>query len=298
MRSDRSIPLAIALLALLVGGPSRSADGPVVPVQATAVAESGGRYTVLWRLEPTSGWHLYADLRNDAGYPPSVKLQLPAGWSAGPLQWPVPERSVAAGEILDHVYSGSVTLLQEVAVPAGALDGAPVAVGATWDWLACREMCVPGRTPVEVVFSAGSPTPQAVQAVARARADLPTAAPATGWHAVWSDAAVQLIVPGAARLEFYPATGCARLVDAIADGAVEGDRLTLRLRPGPDGFGPPARRAAPEARRRRRPQLDLRYPLRRLTDEDTDFRDPAGVGPGRRRDRRRTARRPGAPRSR
>lgn len=236
---SRPVLFTISMLACLVlAGTSSAAEKPQVSVEATVVADPAGRSTVLWRLEPTAGWHLYADLLNDAGYPPSVKLELPAGWSAGPLQWPAAERYVAVGEILDHVYHGQVAILQEVTLPPGALEAGPVTVSGQWDWLACREMCVPGRTPVEVRFT-GKPAPtDGAAALANARAALPKPAPRGGLQAEWSDGAVELIVPGALVLEFHPAADCARLVDAIVDGAAEGDRLRLRLRSGVNGFGP------------------------------------------------------------
>ena len=36
-------------------------------VTATIVRESATEFAVLWRLQPTAGWHLYADLSNDTG---------------------------------------------------------------------------------------------------------------------------------------------------------------------------------------------------------------------------------------
>ena len=43
--------------------------------------------------------------------------------------------------------------------------------------------------------------------------------------------AAVVVVPGAARLVFFPGTDCARLANPIRDAAVDGDRLRLVLAP-------------------------------------------------------------------
>ncbi len=37
-------------------------------------------------------WHVYWRNPGDSGLPPEVAWTLPAGFSAGPLQWPAPSR--------------------------------------------------------------------------------------------------------------------------------------------------------------------------------------------------------------
>lgn len=226
---------ALACFVLLSG--AIAAEKPQVPITATVVRESATDVAVLWRFEPTAGWHLYADLLNDTGFPPSLTWELPEGWKTGPLQWPVPERSVTVGEILDHVYEGEFIVIQGLTVPRDELAGGTVTIAARWDWLACRDLCVPGKTEAQVVFTTGEPSAAQTAALAAARAALPAPAPA-GLQIAWSEAEVTFTVSGAVRLEFYPAADCVRLVDLIADGAAEGDRLRLRLRPDPEKPGP------------------------------------------------------------
>lgn len=218
--------------------PAVAAEKPTVTVSAVAVPVAEDTLRILWRLQCTAGWHVYADLRNDAGYPPSVKLELPAGWSSGPLQWPAAERHVAAGEILDHVFHDQVTILQDVTIASGALLEGPVTIPARWDWLACREMCVPGHTSAEVSFAMQLPAPDVAEDLAAAEAALPQPAPADRLRVTWNEGTAELTVPGAVALQFLPAADCALLVDPIADGQAAGDTLRLRLRPGADGFGP------------------------------------------------------------
>src|SRR3954470_12069322 len=68
-----------------------------------------------FQLEP--GWHIYWMNPGDAGQPPSVQWALPAGWSAGAIEWPAPERLTNAAGV-DYGYNGEATLLTKVKVPA------------------------------------------------------------------------------------------------------------------------------------------------------------------------------------
>lgn len=233
-------PIFLGLLLLWPGWDSAEAKEtpPAVTVEAQAHATGAGAFTVYWRLTPTEHWHLYSDRRNDSGFPPRLTLDWPTGWQVGPLQWPVAERHIVEGGILDHVYHGTLTLLQEVRPAPGALASGPVRLTGVWDWLVCRQQCVPGRTTVDIVFGAGSsesPPPITWQEAAHL---LPRPAPAGAVVSRWSGATVALTVTQAVGLEFHPAPDCVRLVDLLADGASTGSTLTLRLREGPDGFGP------------------------------------------------------------
>lgn len=212
----------------------------VTALTAADAAVPGEILTIMWRFDLAAGWHLYSNYRNDSGFPPAVKLDLPAGWLAGPLLWPVPERYLSAGEILDHVYHGQLLLLQELTVPSGAVIGQTVAIPARLDWLVCRDECVPGQAHLELkilVAERGQPSAEA-QLFAAARAALPRPAPLAGCEIHWSDSSVEIVVPDAANLEFFPAVDCVRLSNIIADGSGSTDRLVLGLRSLTGGPGP------------------------------------------------------------
>lgn len=48
------------------------------------------RLGVLYTIVPN--WHIYWKYAGDAGIPTQIDWQLPAGFQAGPLQWPLPTR--------------------------------------------------------------------------------------------------------------------------------------------------------------------------------------------------------------
>lgn len=246
---SRAFLFLLTLMAALSAGcgksepeqkPPTAQAGPVTLTVIVPEAVTGGETFLLgWRFDLSAGWHLYWNGRNDSGFAPTVKHDLPTGWQAGPLLWPVPERHLAAGDILDHVYHGQLLLLQEVTVPAGAPLG-PVNTTARVDWLACRDECVPGHADRswQVRVAENSVPGAGAALLAGAREGLPRPAPQAAVTFAWTADSVTVTVPGAAGLEFFPDADCGRLTDLIADGQGRTDRLVLRLRPEDGRIGP------------------------------------------------------------
>ena len=50
-------------------------------------------------LEMADGWHTYWEYSGDSGLPTTIDWELPEGFSAGPIQWPVPEAKLEPGDI-------------------------------------------------------------------------------------------------------------------------------------------------------------------------------------------------------
>jgi DsbC/DsbD-like thiol-disulfide interchange protein len=48
----------------------------------------GGKVTVALKEQIRKNWHTYWLNPGDSGAPTTVNWHLPAGWTAGPLQWP------------------------------------------------------------------------------------------------------------------------------------------------------------------------------------------------------------------
>ena len=211
-----------------------------ISVAATPISTSTRGITILWQFTLTDGWHLYSTQRNDSGFPPTIKLTLPDGWVAGPLQWPVPARHIVAGDILDHVYYDELLLLQDLTVPAAADSGEVFTIPARLDWLICKDACVPGHKELDLEVTVGEMAiaKTVSDQVARARAALPVPAPQVGFGLTWHDAAVEIVVPGAVALAFYPAEDCALLTDVIKDAVGNSDRLELNFRAKDGQMGP------------------------------------------------------------
>lgn len=108
------------------------------------------RVGLLFSMDP--GWHIYWQNPGDSGLATKVKWDLPAGFTASELQWPAPRLFTLPGQIRNNGYEEQVMLIAEIRPPA-AWHG-PALIVAQVQWLACKELCVPGgqtlRTSVDV----------------------------------------------------------------------------------------------------------------------------------------------------
>ena len=99
-------------------------------------------------------WHVYWKNPGDSGTPPLVRWQLPAGWQAGEILWPVPQR-IPIGPLVNYGYEEQLTLL--VPVKAGPLpEDKPVLLRAEMEWLVCKEDCIPEEGQLSLFLSPGS----------------------------------------------------------------------------------------------------------------------------------------------
>jgi DsbC/DsbD-like thiol-disulfide interchange protein/cytochrome c biogenesis protein CcdA len=176
-------------------------------------------------LAVAPGWHIYWHNPGDSGLPTEIKWTLPAGFAAGDIQWPVPER-FQLGPIANYGYSGSTDLLVPVTAPAGFAAGT-AHLDAAIDYLVCSEICIPGAATLGIDLPAGSGGADPLQAerFAAARRALPVQAPFAARFVVEAHD-LRLIVPAAAlngvdhpEAGFFPDADNA--IDASAEPKVE-----------------------------------------------------------------------------
>ncbi len=120
----------------------------------TSAITPGKPFTVGVRLVMAPDWHTYWKYSGDFGLPTEIDWQLPPGFKAGPIQWPVPERQVTGGDIVTFGYEHEVLLMAEITPPAD-LANAPVTLKAKASWLVCKESCVPGDAEVQLTLPVG-----------------------------------------------------------------------------------------------------------------------------------------------
>jgi thiol:disulfide interchange protein DsbD len=129
-------------------------------------------------LDP--GWHIYWQNPGDSGEPPRVQFQLPAGFHAGQIEWPAPQR-LGSGTVVDFGYSGEVLLIIPLAIPANAVPGTHQDLAATAKWLVCREICIPDQAQLGLtlnIVARPSPAGSAAQPLfAHYRKLIPTPVP-------------------------------------------------------------------------------------------------------------------------
>src|SRR5271156_1340 len=110
---SRLLALGAGLLLCATG--ARAADVPIPHGTVALIAEDqwvapGHTIRVGIHFELENGWHIYWVNPGDSGEPPRVQWQLPAGLTAGEMQWPTPRR-LGTATIVDFGYEDSVMLV-------------------------------------------------------------------------------------------------------------------------------------------------------------------------------------------
>src|SRR5690349_11604481 len=106
----------LLLMALLLAPAMASARGIEPELVAEGPASAGGEVELAIHMRTNPGWHGYWLNPGDAGLPMDVKWQLPAGFVAGQLRYPVPTRLTVAG-IMNYVYEKDYAVLVRLKVP-------------------------------------------------------------------------------------------------------------------------------------------------------------------------------------
>lgn len=184
--------LAAGLLAVLVAGPAAARVGPpidpatapsrtttdyseVALISDVATVRAGEPFWLGLVLDTRPGWHTYWENPGDSGLPTQIEWTLPAGYEAGPIEWPAPQR-LPVGPLMNYGYKGGVVLLTRI-TPPEALEGdrAPRFV-ADARWLVCEEICVPEEATLGLDLGADPGTVDGAR-IATARRALPAPSP-------------------------------------------------------------------------------------------------------------------------
>ncbi len=114
----------------------------------TTAVVPGQPFTAGLLLKMAPGWHTYWQFPGDAGIPTEIKWNLPPGWKAGPIQWPIPLKLNEPGDIQVFGYHDEVLLMMQL-TPPPKIDGEFRATfAAAADWLVCEKICMPGNANV------------------------------------------------------------------------------------------------------------------------------------------------------
>lgn len=165
----------------LAGRAVAQVDKGVTLVKADLLADTtavapGKAFTVGLRLRMAPHWHTYWQYSGDAGLPTTISWTLPAGYKAGPIQWPLPDKIVSPGDIINYGYNDEVVLLTEITPPAQVPPGGEVTLNAKATWLVCEEKCIPGQAELSLELPAGDDAQAASADVFRKyRAQIPSA---------------------------------------------------------------------------------------------------------------------------
>jgi thiol:disulfide interchange protein len=189
--------LAGSLIAGLSPGSALAVSaGPVAPPMGTpprvtvslvsdfVTIEPGSAFWIGLRQRIAPGWHTYWINPGDSGEPLSIEWSLPAGFSAGPIEWPAPER-LPVPPFMSYGYTREVVLPVRITAPPGLDPGTPVTLLGHASWLVCQRICIPEEADVGLTLpvSSGPPAPAPTAPVAQARRSVPAPSP---WPAAFS----------------------------------------------------------------------------------------------------------------
>ena len=219
-RTMRFLRLLTLFLAASLGSAAHSQSlprfgAPEPHVKAQLVAETdaivpGQPLQLALKLVHEKEWHTYWQVPGDSGLPTRIEWQLPAGFTAGPIEWPYPHR-LPAGPLVNYGYEGETLLLTKLQVPADLATGKTVTLNAKAEWLECKDVCIPGSADLALTLpvrpSAGA-SPHAAL-FAEARKLVPGAMPGVTARATTEGDRIRLAltVPADRRiesLEFFP----------------------------------------------------------------------------------------------
>jgi DsbC/DsbD-like thiol-disulfide interchange protein len=185
-----SLPFFSALLLVLTPLPgARGSATPIPHGTVDLIAESqwiapGIQTYFGLNFQLEKGWHIYWVNPGDSGQPPRVEWHMPAGLSAGELEWPAPRR-LGTSTIVDFGYDNAVLLLVPVRASSTLPTNQPAQLGAEVKVLVCREICIPGKAQVSLTLPIKSMPPgpdvRSSELFTAARESLPRRVPA-GWE--------------------------------------------------------------------------------------------------------------------
>ena len=235
----RPTPLA-AFLAVLLGLPTVLPAAPLFKDAQLTVdliaepkpIEPGRPFTVGLRFRPEPGWHIYWKNPGDSGMAPAVTWKLSEGYTAGPLQFPFPEK-ILAPPLVTYGYEMETLFLAEITPPAGQPVATKIRIAADLDWLVCKEICLPGKASLDLSVSSQPKDNIDLQGLFdEIRREIPVQIPAVPVRAKVQGGFLEISVgnaPETGSLTFYPAEG--DYVDEFqpAQSKKNGSRQILRV---------------------------------------------------------------------
>jgi len=106
----------------------------------TSIA-AGKPFTLALKLDHPAEWHSYYKNSGGVEKSPEISWTLPEGFTAGAIQWPIPEiKATELGTSL--IYSGSPVFLIEITPPANLGDSQSVTLSAKATWQICKQSCI------------------------------------------------------------------------------------------------------------------------------------------------------------
>ena len=200
--------LVVACLLLSLPGTGQAETFQAKHARVELLSQSSAPGIQLWlglHFVLEKDWHIYWVNPGDSGQPPVLKWQLPTGFTAGEIQWPMPEK-LKHSTLADYGYQDHAVLLVPIHIPGSFKAGTKADIGLQAKWLICREICIADHAELHLAL----PDQNRSSLIDEARKRLPRPWPRSWRASVASekDDLVLSIVTGRPiqTAEFYPLT--------------------------------------------------------------------------------------------
>ena len=231
---------ALAQFALPAG---KTASESSLISENTSIAP-GGKFSVALKLKHPDDWHSYYKNSGGVELPPAIQWKLPDGFTAGPIQWPVPE--VKDGYFgKSYAYQGEPVFVVDIVAPAGLETGKSVSLTADATWQICKDSCINEKKSFTLelpVTAEAAKDPAQAAVFSKARADQAVRIPSLKITAQSDGGDIQLRITPAGSIKETPTDFVPDqpfLQPASAGGKIERDgdnwKVTLK-RITKDGF--------------------------------------------------------------
>jgi thiol:disulfide interchange protein DsbD len=212
-------------------------------VLSAETARAGDTVWAGLEMDMAPSWHVYWRYGGDAGIPVNITWTLPDGVSAGPIQWPIPEKEVdKAGDsaLITYIYTRQVVLLTPIKLADGLRAG-PLTLKAAVHWMECSLQggCVLAEGAAGAALTIAAETKPSADAalIEQSRKKIPPPAQADAAMASWQSSQTvsnsrPVIIEwknGAAPADFYPFGSTQFSVDGTTE-TLPSDGGAIRLR--------------------------------------------------------------------
>lgn len=119
------------------------ADNPSEAFLVSDVAwiQPGQPFSASVLITMRDGWHAYWINPGDSGSPPTMEWHLPPDFTAGPIQWPAPQK-FDTPPFTTFGHAKELLLTRAITPPENLPEGETVNITVDLTWLMCKEICV------------------------------------------------------------------------------------------------------------------------------------------------------------
>lgn len=201
----------------------------------------GKPFWVVLKLTMRPNWHTYWLNPGDSGLETTIEWELPAGFTASPIQWLPPQR-LTLGSLTNFGYNNESFHLVEITPPQD-LAVQTQSLSAKASWLVCEETCIPEQADLTLTLPVSleptQPDYSEHQALfSQLRSELPKKVDIKGSYQL-TDTEIIIEIPAAiipgikiAQLEFYPVTKGIIKNPAKQNWTLKNDKLQINIAKG------------------------------------------------------------------